>query len=62
LLADDNDVRGVNCVFDAISNTNALGIPGDGTADKKKSKEFCFVVLRQYTTKSAFRAPAWMYL
>jgi len=58
LLADDNDVRGVNCVFDGVSNTNALGIPGDG----KKSKEFCFVVLGQYTTKSAFRAPAWTYL
>jgi len=35
LLADDNDVRGVNCVFDGIFNTNALGISADGTADKK---------------------------
>jgi len=24
-----------SCVFDGISNTNALGIPADGTADKK---------------------------
>jgi len=26
--------------FDGISNTNTLGIPGDGTADKKTLKSF----------------------
>jgi len=30
-----------NAFFDGLSNTNVLGIPADGTADK----EFCFVVL-----------------
>jgi len=31
----------------------------NGKADKKLEKMFCFVVLRQYTRKFAFRAPAW---
>ena len=42
--------------FDGLSNTNELGISADGTADKK-SKEFCFVVLRHYARKFAFRTP-----
>jgi len=40
LLADDNDVRDViivcrdhiSCIFDGLFNTNALGMPADGTS------------------------------
>jgi len=43
LLADNNDVRDViivrwdhiSCVFDGLPNNNTLGIPANGTADKK---------------------------
>jgi len=55
LLADNNDVRDVrdviivcrdhiSCVFDGLSNTNALGIPADGTADEKFERVlFCCI-------------------
>jgi len=34
----------ISCVFDDLSNTNALGIPADGTADEKCES---FVLLYQ---------------
>jgi len=33
-----------NCIFDGLSNTNALGIPADDMADKKTLKVlFCCI-------------------
>ena len=66
MLADDNDVRDViiicqdhiSCVFDGLSNTKALGIPADITADEKLERVlFCYIEAK-YTRKFLFRSPA----
>ena len=35
----------ISCVFDGLSNANALGIPADGTADEKLERVFCLSLI-----------------